>query len=60
VESIPNEITVFFFIVSITSRRTVALGPTEPLTHISTRDIPVVEARPAREAKKFLAVEPIF
>jgi hypothetical protein len=42
------------------SRRTMALGSTQPVTEMSTRNIPGREGRPARKADNLTAIcEPI-
>jgi hypothetical protein len=38
------------------SSRTVALGLTQPLTEMSTRNLPGYKGRPARKADKFSAI----
>jgi hypothetical protein len=38
------------------SRRTVALGPTEPVKEMSTRNLPGGKGRPARKADNFTAI----
>jgi hypothetical protein len=55
---IPDE--VDFFNLPNPSSRTMALGSNQPLTEMSTRNIPGGEGRPARKADNFTAIfEPI-
>jgi hypothetical protein len=57
--SIPDEV-IWFFNWPNPSSRTMALGSTQPLTEISTRNIPGVKGRPARKADNLTAnCEPI-
>jgi hypothetical protein len=43
------------------SSRTMALGSTQPLTEMSTRNLPAGKGRPARKANNLIAIyEPIF
>jgi hypothetical protein len=57
-DRIPNE--VDFFNLFNPSSRTMALGSTQPLTEMSTRNILGGEGRPARKADNFTAIcEPI-
>jgi hypothetical protein len=59
VGSIPDEI-IGFFNLPNPSSRTVALGSTQPLTEISTRNLYGGKGRPARKAYNFIAIcEPI-
>jgi hypothetical protein len=54
----PDE--VDFFSLPNPSSRTMALGLTQPLTEMSTRNLPGGKGRPAREADKLTAIcEPI-
>jgi hypothetical protein len=51
---------VDFFNVPNPSSRTVALGSTQPVTEMSTRNLPGGKGRPARRADNFTAIcEPI-
>jgi hypothetical protein len=45
-----------FFNLSNPSSRTMALGSTQPLTEISTRNRPEGEERPARRADNLIAI----
>jgi hypothetical protein len=57
-DQIPDE--VDFSNLPNPSSRTMALGSTQPLTEMSTRNIPGGEGRPARKADKLTAIcEPI-
>jgi hypothetical protein len=57
--SIPDEL-IEFFNWPNPSSRTVALGSTQPLTEISTRNLPGGKGRPARGADNLIAIyEPI-
>jgi hypothetical protein len=57
--SIPDEI-IGFFILTDPSSHIMALGSTQPLTEMSTRNLPVSKGRPAREADNLIATcEPI-
>jgi hypothetical protein len=57
-DRIPDE--VDFFNLPNPSSRTMALGSTQPLTEMSTRNIPGGEGRPARKADNLTAIcEPI-
>jgi hypothetical protein len=57
-DRIPDE--VDFFNLPNPSSRTMALGSTQPLTEMSTRNIPGDEGRPARKADNLTAIcEPI-
>jgi hypothetical protein len=47
--SIPDEVTEFFDLLNPSSR-TMALGSTQPLTEISTKNLPGGKRRPARKA----------
>jgi hypothetical protein len=51
---IPDE--VFFFNLPNPSSRTVALGSTQPLTEMSTRNLSGGKKRPVRRADKLTAV----
>jgi hypothetical protein len=56
---IPDEV-IGFFNLPNTSSRTMALGSTQPLTEISTRNLPGGKGRPAPEADNLTAIcEPI-
>jgi hypothetical protein len=51
---------VDFFNCPNPSSRTMALGSTQPLTEMTTRDLPVGKERPARKADNLTAIcEPI-
>jgi hypothetical protein len=51
---------VDFFNLPNHSSRTMALGSTQPLTEMSTRNLPGVKGRPARKADNLTAInEPI-
>jgi hypothetical protein len=57
--SSPNK--VDFFNLPNSSSLTVALGSTQPLTEMSTRNLPWDKGRPARRVDKFTAIcEPII
>jgi hypothetical protein len=51
---VPDE--VDFSNVPTTSSRTMALGSTQPLTEMSTRNFPGGKKRPARRADKLAAI----
>jgi hypothetical protein len=53
--SIPNEVTGYFNSLNPSSR-TVALGSIQPLTEMSTRDLPGGKGRPARKADNLTAI----
>jgi hypothetical protein len=56
--SSPDEVNIFNW--SNPSSRTVALGSTQPLTEMSTRNLPGGKGRPARKADNLTAIcEPI-
>jgi hypothetical protein len=56
--SSPDE--VYFFNLPNPSSRTMALGSTQPLTEMSTRDLPGGKGRPACKADNLTAIcEPI-
>jgi hypothetical protein len=60
VGSIPDEV-IGFFNLPNPSSRTMALGSTQPLIEISTRNLPGGKGRPARGADNLTATcEPIF
>jgi hypothetical protein len=49
-----------YFNISNSSGRTMALGSTQPLTEMSTRNLPGGKERPAHKADNFTAIcEPI-
>jgi hypothetical protein len=49
-----------FFNLSNPSRRTMALSSTQPLTEMSTRNLPVGNGRPARKSDNYTVIcEPI-
>jgi hypothetical protein len=50
VGSIPDEVIGFFSNSPNTSSRTMALGSTQPLTEMSTTNLPGGKGRPARKA----------
>jgi hypothetical protein len=52
---IPDEVN-FFFNLSYRSSRTVAPGSTQPLTEMSTRNLPGGNKRPARRSDKLAAI----
>jgi hypothetical protein len=55
----PDEV-IGFFNCPNPSSRTLALGSTQPLTEMSTRNLPGSKGRPKREADNFAAIcEPI-
>jgi hypothetical protein len=59
VGSNPDEVD-FFFNLPNPSSRNMALGSTQPLTELSTRNIPGGKGRPARKADNLTAMcEPI-
>jgi hypothetical protein len=47
--SIPDDVTGFFNLSNLSSRN-MALGPTQPLTKMGTKNLPLVKERPARMA----------
>jgi hypothetical protein len=58
-DSNPNEV-IGFFKLPNSSSRTVALGSTQPLTKMSTRNLPVGKGRPVHKSDKLTATcEPI-
>jgi hypothetical protein len=58
-DSIPDEVTEFFNWPNPSSR-TMALGSTQPLTEMSTRNLHGGKGRPARKADNLTAIcEPI-
>jgi hypothetical protein len=57
--SIPDEV-IGFFNCTNPSSRTMALGSTQPVTEMSTRNLPGGKGRPARKADNLIAIsEPI-
>jgi hypothetical protein len=54
----PDEVIGFFFFFNLPnlSSRTMAMGSTEPLAEISTRNLPGGKGRPAREAGTLSAI----
>jgi hypothetical protein len=57
--SIPVEVIEFFYSPNLFSR-TMTLGSTQPLTEMSTRNLPGGKGRPARKAENLTAIcEPI-
>jgi hypothetical protein len=57
--SFPDEV-IGFFNLPNSSRRTMALGSTQPLTEMSTRNLPGGKKRPARKADNLTTIcEPI-
>jgi hypothetical protein len=60
VGSSPDEVDFFFFNLLNPSSRTMALGSTQPLTEMSTRNLAGGKGRPARKADNLTAIcEPI-
>jgi hypothetical protein len=55
VRSIPHEVIAFFNSPNPSSR-TVALGSTQPLTEMSTRNLPGGKGRPARKGDNHTAI----
>jgi hypothetical protein len=53
--SIPDEV-IGFFNWPKPSSRTMALGLTQPLTEMSTRNLPGAKGRPVRKADNFTAI----
>jgi hypothetical protein len=53
--SMPDEV-IGFFILPNSSSRTMALGSTQPLTEMSTRNLPGGKGRRARKADNFTAI----
>jgi hypothetical protein len=51
---VPDEVN--FFNLLNPSSRTMALGSTQPLTEISTKNVPGSKKRPARRADKFAVI----
>jgi hypothetical protein len=51
---VPDE--VDFFNLPNPSSRTMALGSTQPVTEMSTRNLHGVKGRPARKADNFIAI----
>jgi hypothetical protein len=59
-ESSPDDVDFFFFLPN-PSGRTIALGSTQPLTEMSTRNLPGTKGRPAPRADNLTAIcESIF
>jgi hypothetical protein len=58
VDSIPDEVTGFFCLPN-SSSRTMALGSTQPLTEMSTRNLFGSKERPGRKADNLTISEPI-
>jgi hypothetical protein len=56
VVSIPDEVTGFLFNLPNPSNRTMALGLTQSLTEISTRNLPEGKGEPARKADFLTAI----
>jgi hypothetical protein len=56
VGSIPDEVIGFFFNVPNPSSRTMTLGSAQPVTEMSTRNLPGGEGRPARKADNLTAI----
>jgi hypothetical protein len=52
---IPGEITGFFNLPN-SSSRTMALGPTQPLTEMNTRNLPGSKGRLAHKADNFTSI----
>jgi hypothetical protein len=58
---VPMRSLIFFFNLPNPSSRNMTLGSTQPLTEMSTRNLPGGKGRPAHKADKFTAIcEPIF
>jgi hypothetical protein len=55
VDSIPDEVIGFFNWPNLSSR-IMALGSTQPLTEMSTRNLPGSKGRPARKADNLTAI----
>jgi hypothetical protein len=55
VGSIPEEFITFFNLPNPSSRNT-ALGSTQPLTEMSTSNLPVGKGRPVRKADNLIAI----
>jgi hypothetical protein len=53
--SIPEEV-IGFFNWRNHSNHSIALGSTQPLTEMSTRNLPGAKGRPARKADNFTAI----
>jgi hypothetical protein len=53
--SIPNEI-IGFFNLPNPSNHTIALGSTQPLTEMSTRDLPAAKGQPACKADNLTGI----
>jgi hypothetical protein len=53
---VPMRLLDFFFNLPNPSRRTMALGSTQPLSEISTRNLPGGKGRPARKADSLTAI----
>jgi hypothetical protein len=59
--SIPDEVIGFFFLITNLSSRTMALGSTQHLTEMSTRNLPAGKGRLGRKADNLTAIcEPII
>jgi hypothetical protein len=54
-DSIPDKV-IKFFNWSNPSSHTMALGSTQPLTKMSTRNLPGGKGRPARKAENLIAI----
>jgi hypothetical protein len=54
-DPIPDEVTKYFNCPN-TSGRTMALGSAQPLTEMSTRNLPGCKGRPARKADNHTAI----
>jgi hypothetical protein len=53
---VPDEVDFFFFNLPKPSSRTMALGSTQSLTEMSTRNLPRGKKRPARRADSLAAI----
>jgi hypothetical protein len=53
---VSDEVNFFFFNLPHPSSRTMALGSIQPLTKMSTRELPGGKKRPARRADKLAAI----
>jgi hypothetical protein len=51
----PDEVVEFLFLPNPSSR-TMALGSTQPITEMSTRNLPGANGRPARKADSLTAI----
>jgi hypothetical protein len=58
VGSVPDEVIGFFNLPNVSSR-VMALGSTQPLTEMSTRNLPGTKGRPERKTDLTAVSEPI-